>query len=74
VPKLIGIRNFLAIRRIRVEVSPRFAESWVLLTEATRKAVGNYTARRDPPHFQVVGMKSLGEYPEHADMSTSFRR
>jgi hypothetical protein len=66
VPKLIGFRNFLAIRRIRVEVSPRFAESWVLLTEATRKTVGNYTARRDPPHFQG------DEYHAHAKVGGGY--
>lgn len=46
VSKRSGFKDFLNIRKIRVETSQQ------RLDEATRRTVGNFTARRDPPHFQ----------------------
>ena len=50
---MASFRDYLDIRKIRVEVTSTFAdEARERLDEATRRTVGNFTARRDPPHFQ----------------------
>lgn len=45
------------VRKIRVEVP-----QWSIATEAARVTVGNFTARRDQPHFQG------DEYHGHAEI------
>jgi hypothetical protein len=61
-PRLIGFKEFHNLKKIRVEASQKFVDSLSTISEATRKTVGNYTARRDPPHFQG------DEYHAHSDV------
>lgn len=54
---MITFREFVSLpKKIRVEVPQ------TILNEATRITVGNYTARRDPPHYQG------DEYHGHSDI------
>ena len=57
---MLTFKQFLKIKKLLVEVSPELQRQ--VIDEATRKAVGNFTARRDPPHFQG------DEYHAHADV------
>jgi hypothetical protein len=52
-------KEFIAIKKIRVEVPASFPQT---LEEATKAKVGRFTARRDPPHFQG------DEYHAHAEI------
>lgn len=64
---MIKFKDFIAPKKIRVEVPPSFEKSQQeRLDEATRTKVGNYTARRDPPHFQG------DEYHAHAEVPGGF--
>jgi hypothetical protein len=54
-----SFKKFIAIKKIRVEVPEAEAQ---VLEEATRATVGNYTARRDQPHF------AGDEYHAHAEV------
>lgn len=65
---MIRFKDFFEMpKKIRVEVPPNFADSRPeQLDEATRAKVGNYTARRDPPHFQG------DEYHAHAEIPGGF--
>jgi hypothetical protein len=60
---MIRFKDFIALKKIRVEVPENFeAPLAERLDEATRAKVGNFTARRDPPHFQG------DEYHGHAEV------
>lgn len=64
---MIRFKDFVAPKKIRVEVPPTFeVSSPERVDEATRATVGNYTARRDKPHFQG------DEYHAHADVPGGF--
>jgi len=62
--KLLGFKEFINLpKKIRVEAPPELLPAAPdHLSEATRKTVGNHTARRDQPHFQG------DEYHAHADI------
>jgi len=61
---LMTFKEFLALpKKIRVEAPEHLLpKNPQQLDEATRATVGNYTARRDQPHFQG------DEYHAHADI------
>jgi hypothetical protein len=62
--KVIGFKEFVGLpKKIRVEAPEHLLPVRPeRLDEATRKTVGQHTARRDPPHFQG------DEYHAHADI------
>lgn len=62
--RTLTFKEYLALpKKIRVEAPERLLpKEPKQLDEATRVTVGNYTARRDQPHFQG------DEYHAHADV------
>ncbi len=52
----------MLVKKIRIELRDHLPPGASKLDEATRAKVGNYEARRDPPHFQG------DEYHAHAEI------
>lgn len=64
---MLSFKEFSKITKILVEVPGQILnESIDKIEEATKKTVGNYVARRDPPHFQG------DEYHAHATISSGY--
>jgi hypothetical protein len=60
-----SFKTFIAPTKIRVEVSDEVLQ----LNEATRATVGQYTARRDQPHFQGDEYHAHSELPGGYEVS-----